>query len=104
LAIRDATVVSVLSYAGLRPGEVRGLRWSQVGDRTLVVNAARTGNRRSVRLLAPLRSDLDAWRDAGGDGRPDGFVFPAVDSGEWSANAFEKWRRRVFAPALRKAG
>ena len=34
----------------------------------------------------------------------DALVFPAADGGEWSANAFEKWRRRVFTPALRSIG
>ncbi len=104
LSVRDATAVSVLAYAGLRPGELRGLRWDQIGDRTLVVNAEKTGARRSVRLLAPLRTDLAGWRHASEGQRDDAYVFPAVDGGQWSANAFEKWRRRVFTPALRVAG
>ncbi len=29
--VRDATLVSVLAYAGLRPGEALGLRWTDVG-------------------------------------------------------------------------
>lgn len=103
LPLRDASVVSVLTYAGLRPGEVRGLRWDQVGERTLVINAEKTGARRSVGLLAPLRSDLRAWRRACND-TEDAYVFPAVAGGHWSANALEKWRCRVFTPALRAAG
>jgi integrase len=55
---RDATILSVLAYAGLRPGELRMLRWGHVRDRTLVVNAPKTGRRRAVRLLAPLVEDL----------------------------------------------
>lgn len=51
---RDATLLSVLAYAGLRPQEARGLRWTHVGERTLVINAPKTRQRRSVRLLAPL--------------------------------------------------
>ncbi len=31
-------------------------------------------------------------------------MFPAADGTRWSANAFEKWRNRVFNPALRKVG
>jgi len=38
------------------------------------------------------------------DDSEDALVFPATDRGEWSANAFEKWRRRVFTPALRLIG
>ena len=47
----DATLVSVLAYAGLRSGEALGLTWGDVGNRTLVVKAEKTGRRRSVRLL-----------------------------------------------------
>jgi integrase len=101
---RDATVVSVLAYAGLRPGELRGLRWRHVGERTLLVDAEKTGARRNVRLLAPLRANLDNWRAASDDPPADAWVFPSVDATRWSANAFEKWRRRVFMPALREAG
>jgi integrase len=96
--------VSVLAHAGLRPGELRAVRWRHVGERTLLVDAEKTGTRRSVRLLAPLRADLLDWR-AAADGRGgDDLVFPAADGDEWSANAFEKWRRRVFTPALRSIG
>jgi integrase len=104
LAHRDATIVSVLAYAGLRPGELRTMRWRHVGERTLLVDAAKTGARRSVRLLAPLRGDLGEWRTVTDDDSEDGLIFRAADGGEWSANAFEKWRRRVFAPALRSVG
>jgi integrase len=31
--LRDATIISVLAYAGLRPGELRELRWRQVRER-----------------------------------------------------------------------
>ena len=41
--LRDATIVSVLAYSGLRPGELRELRWRHVRERTLLVNAAKTG-------------------------------------------------------------
>jgi integrase len=104
LAHRDATIVSVLAYAGLRPGELRVMRWRHVGERTLLVDAVKTGARRSVRLLAPLRGDLGEWRTVTDDDSEDTLIFPAADGGEWSANAFEKWRRRVFAPALRSIG
>jgi integrase len=33
----DATLISVLAYAGLRPGEAVGLRWHDLGERTLLV-------------------------------------------------------------------
>jgi integrase len=104
LAPRDATIVSVLAYAGLRPGELRTMRWRHVGERTLLVNAEKTGARRNVRLLDPLRRDLLEWRATVDDGGEEILVFAAADSGEWSANAFEKWRHRVFTPALHSIG
>ncbi len=33
----DATLIAVLAYAGLRPGEALGLRWHDVGERTILV-------------------------------------------------------------------
>ena len=38
--IRDATLVSVLAYAGLRPGEAFALTWVHVRERTLLIEAA----------------------------------------------------------------
>lgn len=40
LGVRDASLISVLAYAGLRPGEALGLRWSDVRERTLLVQRA----------------------------------------------------------------
>ena len=71
LGLRDATLISVLAYAGLRPGEALALRWRDVRERTLLVERAlslgreedtKTRRHRTVRLLAPLRGDLAPWR------------------------------------------
>ena len=78
LDARDATLISILAYAGLRPGEALGLRWGDVREQTLLVQRAislgeeadtKTRQHRTVRLLAPLAADLQAWRMAAG--RPD---------------------------------
>jgi integrase len=69
--VRDATLVSVLAYAGLRPGEAFALNWVHVRECTLLVEAAvslgqvgetKTRRRRAVRLLPPLAQDLAEWR------------------------------------------
>lgn len=39
---RSATLVSVLAYAGLRPGEALALEWRHVRDRTLLIEQAVT--------------------------------------------------------------
>jgi integrase len=101
LDLRDATIVSVLAYGGLRPQELRRLRWTSVKERTLVVGAPKTGRRRSVRLLEHLAADLAEWRHAA---PPSEHVFSAEDGGEWTAEGFNKWRDRVFLPAVSAVG
>lgn len=86
--LRDATLVSVLAYAGLRPGEALGLTWSHVRERTLLVEAAvrvgvvgetKTRRRRTVRLLPQLGADLAEWRLRAGRPPEDALVFPGHD-------------------------
>jgi integrase len=101
---REAAILSVLAYAGLRPGELRILRWCDVRTRTLLVTAMKTGRRRTVRLLAPLDEDLALWRGLTGGAAPEALVFTAENGGTWSANGFEKWRRRRFAILLDAGG
>jgi integrase len=102
--LRDGTIVSVLAYSGLRPGELRELRWRHVRERTLLVNAAKTGRRRTVRLLGALAEDLDAWREAYGDPGERALLFPDERGEPWTANGFEKWRQRRFGRLLQAGG
>lgn len=108
----DATLISVLAYAGLRPGEALALRWSDVRDRTLLVEralalgdvkATKTGKTRSVRLLGPLASDLAQWRLFSGRPPADALVFPRSNGAAWSDFDWRNWRKRVFAPAAAAA-
>jgi integrase len=101
---REAAILSVLAYAGLRHGELRILRWRDVRTRTLLVTADKTRSRRTVRLLAPLAEDLQAWRHASGEPHVGALVFPAESGDVWSANGFEKWRRRRFGLLLAAGG
>ena len=113
LRARDAMVVHLLAYAGLRPQELRVLRWAHVGDRTLTVHAPKTRRHRaqprSVRLLAPLAHDLREWRLL--SGRPDDDA-PVIrtekvakgGSGEWTEPGYEQWINHVWMPALERVG
>ncbi|MEA2127943.1 MAG: hypothetical protein QOJ85_834 [Solirubrobacteraceae bacterium] len=101
---REAAILSVLAYAGLRPGELRILRWRDVRTRTLLVTAEKTRSRRTVRLLAPLAEDLWVWRGVSGEPHLGALMFPAENGDVWSANGFEKWRRRRFALLLDAGG
>jgi integrase len=107
---RDAVLISVLAYAGLRPGEALALSWEQVRERTLLVERAlsygelkstKTGQTRTVRLLVPLGADLREWRLASGRPEPEAFVFAARDGGPWSHDDAKNWRTRVFSPMLK---
>jgi integrase len=111
--MRDATLVSVLAYAGLRPGEALALRWGDVRNRTILVERAlalgelketKTGQRRTVRLLRPLAKDLVEWRLASGSPRDDSAVFPTRAGGLWTDWHWRNWRKRVFAVAVADAG
>ena len=59
---RDATLISVLAYAGLRPGEALALQWRDVREQTILIERAlslgqeddtKTDAHRTVRLLVP---------------------------------------------------
>lgn len=91
---RDATLVSVMAYAGLRPQEAINLTWDQVGSRGLAVYAPKTNTKRIVTLLAPLAADLRAWKLASG-GRH-GLVFPGAGGREWTRAQWQNWRRRTY--------
>ena len=113
LGLRDATLLSVLAYAGLRPGEALALRWRDVRERTLLVERAlslgreedtKTRRHRTVRLLAPLRADLARWRLAASRSSEATLVFPGHDGEAWSEAAYQSWRRRAFARAAGAAG
>ena len=110
---RDATLVSVLAYAGLRPGEALALTWEHVGERTILVERSlalgelketKTRSTRSVRLLAPLRSDLNTLRMRLGRPADGDLVFPRPDGEPWRDTDWRNWRNRVFQPAAKKAG
>jgi integrase len=113
LSIRDATLVSVLAYAGLRPGEALALRWSSIRKRTLLIEGSvsygrekstKTNATRSVRLLAPLKQDLAEWRLACGRPGEDALIFARPDGDAWRNDDYRNWRKRAYVPAAKAAG
>jgi integrase len=108
----DATLVAVLAYAGLRPGEALGLRWHDVGERTLLVERSvafgqlkptKTGRARTVRLTPPLAEDLAVWHQATSRAARTDLIFPSPDGSPWNADRVRNWRKRTFAEAARAA-
>lgn len=95
--LRDATLVSVMAYAGLRPIEAHRLTWDCVNGTSLRVVEGKTGSRNVPKLIKPLLDDLAAWKKASkGSGKA--LVFPGEDGGEFSSTARGNWRNRIFAP------
>lgn len=105
---RDATLLSVLGYGGLRPGEALDLHWAGVHERTMVISASKTAEYstglRTVRLLAALREDLEHWRAVSPSPSDHDLVFPGPDGKRWSEEAYNSWRRRTFKAAVKAAG
>jgi integrase len=105
---RDAVLVSLLAYAGLRPEEALPLRWCDVG-RTIVVSRTwthgelrertKTGRLRAVEITGALAEDLEALRPK--VGQPEDLIFPSATG---KLLDLHNWRERVWKPAARAAG
>jgi integrase len=109
---RDATLLSVLAYAGLRPQEALALQWGDVRLRTLLIQRAvslgqekdtKTRAHRTVRLLGPLREDLLAWQMCCGRPGEGALVFPGPEGGLWTKTTYDNWRKRAFDRACQAA-
>jgi integrase len=111
---RDAVLVSVLAYAGLRPQEAVALRWHHVRERTLLIEEVIGGDGelrgqkagkppRTVDLLQPLKQDLTELRLREGRPKPDELVFPRTDDW-WLKSDWRNWRRRVWRVTTRELG
>jgi integrase len=110
---RDALLVSLMAYAGLRPGEALALRWDDIGEESInveravsmgQVKATKTGTTRSVRLLSPLAADLREFRMASGRPAPGVLLVPGADGAVWTETAWGNWSKRQWARALKGAG
>lgn len=100
---RDATLISVMAYAGLRPHEAWILTWGDVRERTLLVFSPKTDSTRTVRLTAPLADDLRRFRMASGRPVEASLIFPGPDGREWDKTTYGNWRGRTFNRLLRAA-
>ena len=110
---RDATLLSVLAYSGLRPSEALALQWRDVREQTILVERAlshgeekdtKTAAHRTVRILAPLANDLRQWRLRAGRPAETALIFPSKEGDAWTLSVYQSWRRRAFRRALQGAG
>ncbi len=104
LSQRDATLVSLMAYAGLRPDEATKAGWGDLGERTLHVHASKTERSRIVEVLSPLAQDLAEWRMACGRPPDEALICPTHDGDGWRLHDRQNWRRRVYQPAAKAAG
>lgn len=112
LELRERLIVKFATLAGMRPGEILGLKWGAVktdhcdismriyrGD----IDRPKTSHSvRKAALSESLLSDLDEWRSICPEIGPDAWVFPSEqgDTAIWRDNI---WRRRIH-PMLKAAG
>jgi integrase len=93
-------LVGVLLLAGLRVGEVCGLRWRDLDLANARLRVARSKTQaglRQVTLLPLLRDQLDAHRVVVGETDPDDHIFP---NGSGRARDKDNLRNRVLDPVL----
>jgi integrase len=103
---RSASLVVVMAYAGLRPGEALALSARHVREGTILVERAvsdgllkrqKTGRAyRTVDLLEPLAEDLAARIDQLGGDR-EALLFARSDGGHWRKDDWDK----LVPPLLR---
>lgn len=96
---RDRLIVALICYAGLRPSEVRALRWRDIHDGAVSVTRAagltqikrtKSGTVRAVPITPELRAVLERIPR----GKPDALVAPADRGGllDWHNWTARQWR------------
>ena len=68
------------------------------------VKSTKTGQARTVRLLAPLARDLAELRLLRGRPDDDALLFPNGSGGVWNDPAWQTWHRDAWQPACRAVG
>ncbi len=110
-----ATLVSLLAYAGPRPGEALALRWTDILEQTILIEDGSDDGQpkalkngipfRSVELVAPLREDLELLRSHLGVGKDSETpVIPNAEGAQWDDEQYKRWRARHYVPAASAAG
>ncbi|MDA8067343.1 MAG: hypothetical protein M0T77_01830 [Actinomycetota bacterium] len=97
VALRDATLISVLAYSGPRPEEaVRRLAWGDIGEQAIRYIDTKRHHVRYTPILSPLAGDLKEWFVASGQPGPHEPVFPAENGDFWDADDWRNWRKRIW--------
>jgi integrase len=111
--LRNATLLAVLAYAGLRPQEALCLAVAErprqnAPDRPRTERRGPEGHEHRTHALRTAarasRADLAAWRLASDRAGADELVFPTSGGGLWRDHDWRNWRRRVFDPLAASVG
>ena len=110
---RDALIVSILAYAGLRPGELRALPWEDCARTrssfsTRPTPTARASRRRTASVApsacSALAQDIREHRLAMGRPPEATLILLDDDGRPWDKNAWQIWRADRWAPACQAVG
>jgi integrase len=109
---RERLIVKFAVLAGLRPGEIFGLKWGRLSGthadiRQRVyrgeIDSPKTSNSvRKAALSAGLMAETELWRAVSLDASDDAWVFPS-ETGKTPLGRDNVWRRRI-GPKLKDAG
>lgn len=101
--IGDATLVSILAYAGPRPKEALRLTSADIDSPTILFRSTKNQVIGVVRPPRQVFQDIAEWKLASPS--PFGLLFPRHKDGEvWTKNDWDNWRNRRFTPAAEAAG
>jgi integrase len=111
LEIREQLVCRLATIAGMRPGEIFGLKWRHVkGDEIEIaqrvyrgrIDIPKNGLTRSAALSEELKGLIAEWRGLSGLPGPEAWMFPS-ETLKTPLSKDNFWRRHV-APRLRTVG
>jgi integrase len=110
--VRDALMVTLIAYEGLRPEEVLALKVEDVGEKLRIrrknvdgelLTYTKNRRKRSVPFTAAVvRQDVAEYQLASGIRR--GLLFPRADGDPWREHDYRNWRRRVYQPIAKRVG
>jgi integrase len=110
-----AIIISLGYLGGLRPGEWRGLRWSDVRANSITLvdstdldgtlrGVTKTGDDRTIDLWDALADDLAAWRKLTPFPETGDPVIPTATREHWDDETYKRWARRAFCRVALRAG
>jgi integrase len=109
---RDALIVTLIAYEGLRPEEVLALKVEDLGEKLRIrrknvdgelLTYTKNRRKRSVPFTAAVvRQDVAEYQLTSGIRR--GLLFPRADGDPWREHDYRNWRRRVYQPIAKRVG